>query len=46
MVILGYDEAMLSEIEQIIVKLEEAAHRAAITTNCGDLAVSQPVTCR
>ena len=46
LMILGYDEAMTSELEQIIDKLEEAAHRAAITMNCGDTAVTQPITCR
>jgi hypothetical protein len=37
---------MVSELDQLIVKLEEAAHRAAVATNCGETAVTQPVTCR
>ena len=46
MQILGYDQMVVSELEQLIDKLEDAAHAAASATNCGDLAVTMPVTCR
>jgi len=46
MSILGYDQLVVAEFEQLVEKLEEAAHRAAIATNCGTRAVSEPITCR
>jgi hypothetical protein len=46
MMILGYDQLVVAELEQLIEKLEETVHRAAITTNCGITAVTEPITCR
>jgi len=46
MQILGYDQLVVSELEQLIDKLDETAHDAARATNCGDLAVMAPITCR
>ena len=46
MSILGYDQLVVAELEQLVEKLEEAAHRAAIATNCGITAVTEPITCR
>ena len=46
MSILGYDQLVVSELEQVVDKMEEAVHRAAIATNCGITAVTEPITCR
>jgi hypothetical protein len=46
LMILGYDQLVVSELEQLVAKLEETVHRAAIATNCGITAVTEPITCR